>query len=101
MWSPDVRQPSGRAGAPAISTVGWPIPAIAKFRNVPHGRQPEEEGSPRSKRLLEGRFVGRAIRRRHMPHEIDDAGAERELGAVGILEPELAVSDDAGTVESS
>ena len=31
--------------------------------------------------------------------EIDDARPERELRAVGILEPQLAVADDAGAVQ--
>ena len=49
---------------------------------------------------LKSGFVGLGTGSGHAPDEIDDSRAERELCAVGILEPELAVADDPGAMQN-
>src|SRR5436305_15287503 len=53
------------------------------------------------KRLLEHGLVALALRRREMAVEIGVKRPERELGAIGILEAELAVADDPGAVQNA
>ena len=50
------------------------------------------------KRLLERGLVGLAFWRGHLADEIGDRRAEGKLGPVGILEPELVIVDDPGTM---
>src|SRR6516225_3264571 len=54
-----------------------------------------------SKRFLEGSFVGLAIRLRHASDEIRDPRAKRELCTIRVLESELIVADDPGTMENA
>src|ERR1051326_8915720 len=52
-------------------------------------------------RLLERGLVGLALRRRETAVEIDVERPERELGAIGILEAQLAVANDPGAVQNA
>ena len=82
---------------------------VARFRNARRQRQlgcvPRfslAAGAPRSlaelEGLLEGGLVRLAFWRGHLADEIGDCRAERELGPVGILEPELVIVDHPGTI---
>jgi hypothetical protein len=57
--------------------------------------------SPASRRLFECGFVGLAFRGGHAPDEIGDSGAERELCAVRVLEPQLTISNDPAAVQDA
>src|SRR5438132_5869246 len=79
----------------------------ARFRDADHPRQLGENRSfsalsgseihGRSECLLELRPVGLAAGLCHLPDEIGDRRPKRELGAVGVLKPELVVTDNPGT----
>src|SRR5438445_7981432 len=81
----------------------------ARFRDADHPRQLGENRSfsalsgseihGRSECLLELRPVGLAAGLCHLPDEIGDRRPKRELGAVGVLKPELVVTDNPGTVQ--
>src|SRR4029077_1759228 len=53
------------------------------------------------KRLLKGSLVALALWRGHIADEIGECRAKGELGTVGILELELIVANNPGTVQNA
>src|SRR5271169_1932089 len=115
MWLPGPREPSGAARSISTSLAGRSTPC-ARFRNARRQRQLGREPrfslpacAPQSlaapwiglECLLKGGLISLTIRRGHLAGEIGDCGAEGELGPIGILEPELVVADDPGTVQNA
>ena len=118
MWSPGVRQPSGPTVASSGQhgssrsqrwrNLGTPLAGVNSLSRrkptilglLPPGPVTRQTIGV-SQGFLEDCLIGLAAGGRHSSDQIGDPGTKGELRAIGILEPELAVTNDPGAMQCS